>query len=270
MEYTPAASFYNKELPEYIYHYTSLQILALILENNKIRLNRLDKVNDLQEGRKTALGDISRNVYISCWNAIDDEQIYMWKLYGNNLQGVRLRLRPDFFMFYTLSKKKKQNDIFAYSIRQVLSLGDYFLNPDLNYPLYEIKYVEDIKEYDKNVFKVVGNDVFFDTNLVATYKDNIWSHEKEWRIKVIVIPKGQNSVDSRTVNPIIRIVEGKHPPDEYFDVEMFYPRIDEIEITMGPCMGEGDRILLESLIARNSHKTGFKIKESSLNGKIRI
>ena len=58
MEYKSATEMYNKELPEYLYHYTSLETLSLILESNKIRLNRLDKVNDLQEARKTVLGDL--------------------------------------------------------------------------------------------------------------------------------------------------------------------------------------------------------------------
>ena len=34
---------------EYLYHYTSIEILALILKNRTIRLNPLDKMDDLQE-----------------------------------------------------------------------------------------------------------------------------------------------------------------------------------------------------------------------------
>lgn len=32
-----------------IYHYTSIETLALILDNQKIRFNRLDRVDDLEE-----------------------------------------------------------------------------------------------------------------------------------------------------------------------------------------------------------------------------
>ena len=38
---------------EYLYHYTSLESLALILKNRTIRLNPLDKMDDIQE-QKTA------------------------------------------------------------------------------------------------------------------------------------------------------------------------------------------------------------------------
>ena len=34
---------------EYLYHYTSVDSLALILKNKTIRLNPLDKMDDLQE-----------------------------------------------------------------------------------------------------------------------------------------------------------------------------------------------------------------------------
>lgn len=38
---------------EYLYRYTSLESLALILKSRQIRLNPLDKMDDLQE-QKTA------------------------------------------------------------------------------------------------------------------------------------------------------------------------------------------------------------------------
>ena len=34
-----------------IYHYTNIETLALILKNRTIRFNRLDHVDDLEEGR---------------------------------------------------------------------------------------------------------------------------------------------------------------------------------------------------------------------------
>lgn len=34
---------------EYLYHYTNIETLALILRNQTIRFNSLDKMDDLQE-----------------------------------------------------------------------------------------------------------------------------------------------------------------------------------------------------------------------------
>ena len=39
-----------------IHHYTNLESLAMILKNRTIRFNRLDKVDDLEEGNAESLG----------------------------------------------------------------------------------------------------------------------------------------------------------------------------------------------------------------------
>lgn len=39
-----------------IYHYTNIDTLALILKNRTIRFNRLDNVDDLEEGKAESLG----------------------------------------------------------------------------------------------------------------------------------------------------------------------------------------------------------------------
>ena len=48
---------------EYLYHYTSVDSLALILKHRTIRLNPLDKMDDLQE-QETA--DLKRMVCVEC------------------------------------------------------------------------------------------------------------------------------------------------------------------------------------------------------------
>lgn len=39
-----------------IHHYTSIESLAMILSTRKIRFNRLDRMDDLEEGRVEAQG----------------------------------------------------------------------------------------------------------------------------------------------------------------------------------------------------------------------
>ena len=39
-----------------IYHYTNIEALALILKNQTIRFNRLDKVDDIEEGNAESWG----------------------------------------------------------------------------------------------------------------------------------------------------------------------------------------------------------------------
>ena len=73
---------------DYLYHYTSIETLALILSNRKIRLNRLDKVDDPQEQIAKEIADMGKLVFVSSWTDDSDESIPMWKMYGSLESGV--------------------------------------------------------------------------------------------------------------------------------------------------------------------------------------
>jgi hypothetical protein len=79
-----------------IHHYTSIENLALILNSGKIRFNRLDKVDDIEE-----IGIIDPRVYlkffISCWTDDNAESIPLWKMYTPNMRGVRISMPKDMF-----------------------------------------------------------------------------------------------------------------------------------------------------------------------------
>ena len=66
---------------EYLYHYTSLESLALILKNRTIRLNPLDKMDDIQEQKTADIENIGKFVFVSSWTDDVVESIPMWKMY---------------------------------------------------------------------------------------------------------------------------------------------------------------------------------------------
>lgn len=50
-----------------IYHYTTIESLALILRNKTLLFNRLDCVDDLEEGSVCSSGIyVGRYVFVSC------------------------------------------------------------------------------------------------------------------------------------------------------------------------------------------------------------
>ena len=65
------------EKNDYLYHYTSLENLALILKNRTIRFSPLSKVDDLQESRSRDLKNVGRFVFVSCWTDEKEESIPM-------------------------------------------------------------------------------------------------------------------------------------------------------------------------------------------------
>ena len=77
---------------EYLYHYTSIETLALILKNRTIRFNSLDKMDDLQEQKTADLQNIGQFCYISSWTDDDTESIPMWNMYASLNLGVRIKI----------------------------------------------------------------------------------------------------------------------------------------------------------------------------------
>lgn len=61
-----------------IFHYTSIDTLALILRNHTMRFSRLDKVDDIEESElssgptRVKLGNY---VFASCWTHCEEESI---------------------------------------------------------------------------------------------------------------------------------------------------------------------------------------------------
>ena len=62
-----------------IYHYTTLETLALILKNRTLRFNNVKNMNDPEESVtedfKSSLQDYT---FISCWTQSPEESIPLW------------------------------------------------------------------------------------------------------------------------------------------------------------------------------------------------
>ena len=93
------------DTPKYLYHYTSVESLALILENSTIRLNSLDRMDDLQEKETKDLKGLGSFCYVSSWTDDHSEQIPMWKMYTDLKAGVRIRLKTLPFKTYPLTQE---------------------------------------------------------------------------------------------------------------------------------------------------------------------
>lgn len=90
---------------EYLYHYTNIETLALILKNRTIRFNSLDKMDDLQEQQTADIENIGQFCYISSWTEDDTESIPMWNMYASLDLGVRIKLCKIHLKYITLLRK---------------------------------------------------------------------------------------------------------------------------------------------------------------------
>lgn len=62
-----------------LYHYTSIETLALILKHKTIRFSRLDRVDDPDEYSFKEDGITPAHYcYVSCWTKNDNENLPQW------------------------------------------------------------------------------------------------------------------------------------------------------------------------------------------------
>lgn len=77
-----------------LYHYTSIENLALILKNQTIRFTRLDCVDDVEESavyENTV--PMAKYTFVSCWTENEEESIPLWNMYTPQMRGVRIKMK---------------------------------------------------------------------------------------------------------------------------------------------------------------------------------
>ena len=101
---------------DYLYHYTSIETLALILSNKTLCFNNLLNVDDIEEAETSDMGKFGRFVYASCWTNDERESIPLWNLYTPDMHGVRIKLPVFPFKRYSYKKGEYflENDVETY------------------------------------------------------------------------------------------------------------------------------------------------------------
>lgn len=85
------------DTPKYLYHYTTIETLALILKYKSIRFNSLANVDDLEEQESADLSNFGKFCFASCWTADAKENIALWNMYSKNGTGIRIKLPSNLF-----------------------------------------------------------------------------------------------------------------------------------------------------------------------------
>ncbi len=246
-----------------IYHYTSIQTLALILKYKKIRFNRLDRVDDMEEsiyGSGPLQTKLGMYTFVSCWTKNDKENLALWNMY-TRYRGVRIGIDEMPFETYKVS------DSFISLLPDSISFGtDFFVSSFNNEAkLYDIEYVDNPEaEIEKLIIHARNGGIAVDTNHIGTFKRKEWAMQQESRFKITVFPvdiagaikeiiekpQGQN-IDF--YNYILNSLEpclSKNIPinTPSIDLELDTDKLANIEIMMGPLTSDADRIIVESLL----------------------
>ena len=281
-----------------IYHYTSIQTLALILKNKKIRFNRLDRVDDMEEsiyGSGPFGTKLAQYTFVSCWTKSAVENIALWNMY-TQFKGVRIGL--DEIPFVT----NKINDYFYSFFPSKFELEDDFIYSCINNEakLYDVEYVDNLEEMVRELVQTDGTNSFqIHTPNIGLYKRKEWAMQQESRFRIQVMPidliqafqqlklngtitpvdilQSNNGVktDGKVLIDVIStlfnsigasLVQNKPIKKTYIDIDLDPEKLNNIEVMMGPLTSKADKIIVESLL---NPFTGSTIKNSTFYGKLR-
>jgi len=243
-----------------LYHYTSINKLALILELRKIRFRRLDYLNDPHEGIANDFGSMAIYMFVSCWTKNPEENFALWNMYTYKMRGVRIELPLPIFNSYNIRNLPNF----------IISEEDYldddkgiFIPTALNEPK-EIEYTDD---KDK-LFPVIQNKIGLKTSHLGFTKRTIWKVEDEVRYKMEIYPYDPNISKDYFPATYEKYVAEKRPPSiSFYDVDINQNAFKKMQIVIGPKMEPGDRQIIESLVVK--YNPTVKITESKLTGLIK-
>ena len=227
-----------------IYHYTTIDILALIMLNKTIRFNRLDHVDDIEEaiyGSGPLDLKICKYAFVSCWTRNHEENQDLWQKYANNGKGIRISLDEDMFVTYKIND---HYNAFFQDWHKII--GDCVFDLPLNQAkLYDVKYVEDNKERIKQAVTQEGRYMNFNHNEIGIYKrKDDWEQQGESRFKLFALPSNQEAsenINSKDVNKMFSaedtfttLLMSNHEVNlEYVDMPLKKRVLNSIQVTMG-------------------------------------
>lgn len=267
---------------EYLYHYTSLETLALILSNKTIRFNNLLYVDDIEEAETNDMGKFGRIAYVSCWTDDERESIPLWNMYTPNMHGVRIRMKKFPFKRYHFSKGEMflEEDIETYiNLRKVYDENKVNIVSDLP-KLEKVEYSDEVDDLYPKIkiesYKGAAQDyinakrmedlqsqkVEYLFEKLGKYKRTNWEFQKEWRYIITASPMGMKElypVTFKKQQELIRRIENLDliPPCKDIFLELSEDAFEDMEIILGPRMSEAEKILAKALVDKYCPNANF-------------
>lgn len=271
-----------------IYHYTSIDTLALILLNRTIRFNRLDQVDDEEEsifGSGDSDVKIGKYIFVSCWTKDPEENPTLWKYIEEKVgkrNAVRIALDEDMFSAYPVFGGM-YNTYFPHEFEKD---GDcYFHNSANIIHLHDIQYVDDNKARIRELMKEGHDLVELKINELGIYKNRgKWGKQKESRFRLVAFPttedfestnleNGESNVNFafNLMGSIVPLLKKNIPISiTYKDIPIKDEVLKSIEVTMGPNTTDVDKAKVNRLLYSCRIRCLFskrKIVNSSLKQK---
>lgn len=268
----------------------------MILSTKKIRFNRLDRMDDLEEGRVEAQGiPLGKYTYVSCWTEDNEESIPLWKMYAGDGAGVRISLPQDMFKDYpfldgfsgfNISEIMHSMDSNSIPMMWKIPGSEYKGKNYLIIPVesnkletfyYKIQYVDDVlsmtKEFAEKVnIEEVDGYYYFDMGNVGTLKHKRWDFQKESRFILRIIPTNGETSLFKPKEFLAKIKETfdtkREPHFNTYDLPLKDNIFEQLEVTLSPSITTGQRVIVQTLMKQYAPKA--KIRESKLTQSVKL
>ncbi|MDF1676841.1 MAG: hypothetical protein P1U44_14095 [Vicingaceae bacterium] len=243
-----------------LYHYTSINALALILKNKSIRFGRLDTVNDKSEGIAKDINYMNQYTFVSCWTNSSDENLTLWNMYSKNMRGVKLEFETPIFNSYQIGDVE---DCLVNESGYVNEERGYYIVGMHNEP-YEVKYTNEEELLYPSIFTPIG----LNLSKLAVYKREIWRVENEYRYRLDIVPIGKKVPNQGFDKRYVDLVgQGVPPPMKGYFLKIADESFAKLKIICGPKLIDGDFEIINSLVS--TYNPTATIVESDLQGLIR-
>lgn len=252
-------------LPDVLYHYTSIDTLALILANRTLRFSRLDAVNDPEEASSCDLGGASTLVFASCWTAQERESLAMWRMYTPDMQGLRIALPNNPF------SGRHKPIIFEKGGAMQRIDGEININREngghgiRSYSITgpnKIYYTDD-KSYRNGPCLVDEGDRWtVQLHDLGMVKNLYWAFEEEWRYKILAsFSEAILSEPRPASHPALDLIA--FPVRETAVFAPLDPQcLQSMEVLLGPCVTAGQELAVKALLS--AYAPAATLKKSAI------
>lgn len=277
--------------PQYsmkLYHYTTLESLALILKNKTLKFSRLDCVDDLEEGRVESSGiKLGKHFFASCWTENPEESIPLWKMYSGDSYGVRISLEKDMFKKYVIKSGIYNGLPVIGCVDSLLPAEELFNKEYMPFPpvftqssvddffYRKVEYIDDVSKATEDIVHITptdGNraDMEIALGKVGRYKHKRWSFQEETRFVISFLPINPLRYKPDVVSSLVMEAyqSDRHVPFNSYYMHLRDDVFDNLEIVLNPMASEGLKVIVEKLCA--AYAPNAVIKESSLGSLVKM
>ncbi|EGR0026371.1 DUF2971 domain-containing protein [Vibrio alginolyticus] len=269
-----------------LHHYTTIETLALILDSNKIRFNRLTNVDDTEEANLYGQYNIAPFLYVSCWTTNDVESIPLWNMYTAGMKGVRISFDDKPFHYRKLTPDPRycidiQGETYSPLTLNQMFNDSCFLIPnffDKNNFGRQVEYIDDVSDIYRDAVKVSPNGdgtvnmALESANNIAVHKNKFWQFQDEYRFTLLALPAPEQGYTQEAMqnlhhHAVNAVLSAQAPVNDFIDVDLCPDILRNVTVTLAPRTSYADELLVKALLQK--YCPDGMLVHSSLKGKIR-